>query len=72
MPPGKNGTSGEREIISFVESALLVEMVMDGGVNGGEFLQTSRLSKLEHGALPMTFIAARYERNLSATITFDC
>ena len=27
-------------------------MVVDRGVNGGEFLQSSRLSEPQHGALP--------------------
>ena len=29
-----------------------VEMVVDRGVNGGEFLQSSRSSEPQHGALP--------------------
>ena len=40
-PLGKSGGAVQLETVSAVEVAFLVEVVMDGGVDGGEFLQTS-------------------------------
>ena len=37
------------EIVSGVEMSFLIEEVVDGGMNGGEFLQTSHLPETEHG-----------------------
>ena len=48
-PLGESGGTVELEIVSAVERALLVEMVADGGMNGGEFLQTSHAAKPLHG-----------------------
>jgi len=39
------------EIVSAVESALGIEQVVDPGVNGGEFLQTSHPPEAKHRSL---------------------
>jgi hypothetical protein len=49
-PLGESDGSVELEIVSAVVSAFLIEVVMDGAVNGYEFLQTSHLSETEHGS----------------------
>ena len=48
MPLGESGVAVELEIGPAVKLALQVEMVMDGGMNGGEFLQTSHTTKAQH------------------------
>jgi hypothetical protein len=40
-PLSKSSGSIELEIVSWVEVALLIEMVVDGRVDGSELLQTS-------------------------------
>jgi hypothetical protein len=41
------------EIASAVERALLIEMVVDGGMNGDEFLQTSHAAEPLYGSSPV-------------------
>ena len=50
-PLGESGGAVGLEILSAIEGALLIEMVMDRGVNGGELLQCSHPTKAEHRAL---------------------
>ncbi len=47
-PLGKSGGAVSLEVVSAVEVAFLVEVVMDGGVDGSEFLQTSHASETQH------------------------
>ncbi len=47
-PLSQCGGAVELEIVPAVEVAFLVEMVMDGGMDGGEFLKTSHPSEAEH------------------------
>ena len=47
-PFGDSGGAVQFEIIAAVEMAFLVEVVMDGGVDGSEFLQTSHASETQH------------------------
>ena len=47
-PLGQSDGAVELEIVSVVERALLVEMVADGGMNGGELLQTSHATEPLH------------------------
>ena len=49
--PKADRYSVELEIVSVVERALLVEMVADGGMNGGELLQTSHATEPLHCSL---------------------
>jgi hypothetical protein len=51
VPFSKSGGTGELEIVSSVERALLMEMVADGSVSGGEFLQNSHATEPLHGSL---------------------
>ena len=51
-PLGKSGGPVELEIGPAVEMSFLVKMVLDGGVDGNELLQTSHLSEAEHGPFP--------------------
>ena len=48
-PLGESGGAVGLEIVSAVEGAFLVEMIADGGMNGGEFLQTSHAAEPLHG-----------------------
>jgi hypothetical protein len=51
LPPlGRSGGSFEFEMVSDVEGALLIEVVMDERRNGGELLQTSHLPEAKHYA----------------------
>ena len=50
-PLGQSDGAVELEIVSVVERALLVEMVADGGMNGGELLQTSHATEPLHCSL---------------------
>ncbi len=47
-PLGKSGGAVSLKVVAAVEVAFLVEVVMDGGMNGGEFLQTSHASETQH------------------------
>ena len=47
-PLGKSGGAVSLKVVSAVEVAFLVEVVMDGGVDGSEFLQTSHASETQH------------------------
>lgn len=47
-PRGESSGTVQLEILSAVEGALLIEVVVDRGVDGGEFLQASHLSKPQH------------------------
>ena len=47
-PLGKSGGAVQLEIVSAVEVALVVEVIMDRGVNGGKFLQASHAPKTLH------------------------
>jgi len=51
-PPGESSGAVQFEIVSTVERPLLIEMVVDGSMNGGEFLQTSHLPAATHRASP--------------------
>jgi len=48
-PLGKSSASGQFKILTRVKMAFLIEVVVDGGMDGSEFLQTSHLSKALHG-----------------------
>jgi len=48
-PFGKRGVAIELEIVSAVERALLVEMVVGGDMSGDEFLQTSHAAEQLQG-----------------------
>ena len=48
-PLGKCGGAGFLEMISAGEAAFLVEVVVDGRVDGGELLQTSHAPESLHG-----------------------
>jgi hypothetical protein len=50
-PLGKSGGAVQLKIVSAVEVAFVVEVSMDRGMDGGEFLQTSHPPEAEHGAL---------------------
>ncbi len=47
-PLGKSGGAVSFKVVSALEVAFLVEVVMDGGVDGCEFLQTSHASETQH------------------------
>lgn len=51
-PLGESGCAVGLEDGSAGETAFLVEMVRDGGVDGGELLKTSHPPKTEHRPLP--------------------
>jgi hypothetical protein len=51
-PLGESGGAVLLENVSAGEAAFLVEMVEDGRVDGGEFLQTSHAPKSLHRPLP--------------------
>ena len=51
-PLGKSGGPGQLEDASAGERSFLVEVVVDGGMDGGEFLQTSHPPETLHGAFP--------------------
>ena len=51
-PLGKGSGSVELEFVSAVEVAFVVEVVLHGGVDGGEGLQTSHAPETEHRPLP--------------------
>jgi len=48
-PLGESSGSVGLEIVSAVECALMIEMLADGGMNGGEFLHTSHAAEPLHG-----------------------
>ena len=50
-PLGKSGGTVGLEVLSTVEAELLVEVVMDRGVDGYEFLQTSHPPEPQHRPL---------------------
>jgi hypothetical protein len=50
-PLSESGSTVKLEIVPAVERALLIEMVVDGGMNGDEFLQTSHAAEPLHGSL---------------------
>jgi hypothetical protein len=50
-PLGQSSGAAQLEILSAVEGAFPIEMVVGRGVNGGEFLQRSHSSEPQHGAL---------------------
>ncbi len=47
-PFGESGGAVSLKVASAVGVALLVEVVMDGGVDGSELLQTSHASETQH------------------------
>lgn len=51
-PLGESGAVGLLEGVSGIEVAVLVEVVVDRRVNGGELLKTSHLPEAEHRPLP--------------------
>ena len=51
-PLGESGGSVELEIGPAVEMSFLVKMVLDGGVDGDEFLQTAHAPEAQHRPLP--------------------
>jgi hypothetical protein len=51
-PLSESGGAVKLEIVSAVERAFLIEMVVDGGMNSDEFLQTSDAAEPLHGSLP--------------------
>jgi hypothetical protein len=48
-PLGKSGDTVQLETFAETEVALLIEMVVDNGMNSDEFLQTSHAPKTKHG-----------------------
>ncbi len=50
-PLGESGSAAGLEFLSIVEGAFLIEMVVNGGMNGDEFLQRSHPSETKHRAL---------------------
>ena len=52
MPLIQSSGAVELEIASRIEMSFLVEMIMDGGVDGDEFLQTSHAPGAEHRPQP--------------------
>ena len=51
-PPGQGGGSVLFENVAAVEMALAVEVVVDRGVDGGEFLQGLDVSEPRHRPFP--------------------
>jgi len=51
-PLGESVGALDLEDISTREAAFLIEVVGDGRVDGGEFLQTSHAPEAQHGPLP--------------------
>ncbi len=49
-PLGKSGGPGQLEDASAGERSFLVEVIEDGGMDGGEFLQTSHAPETLHRA----------------------
>ena len=49
-PLGKGGSSGQPEDVPAGEAAFVIEVVWEGGVNGGEFLEISHAPEPEHEA----------------------
>ncbi len=47
-PLGKSGGAVELEVVPAVEVAFLIKEIVDGGMDGGEFLQTSHPPEAEH------------------------
>jgi hypothetical protein len=56
-PLGESSGAVEFEIVSAVEGAFLIEMVVDGRMNCGELLQTSHLPEAEH----RTFSSSKWQ-----------
>jgi hypothetical protein len=50
LPLGEGGRSSGFEIVSADEVAVLVEVVVEGGVHGAELLQGFHLPEAEHGS----------------------
>jgi hypothetical protein len=50
-PLSESGGTVQLEIVPAVERALLIEMVVDGGMNGDEFLQTLHAAEPLHDSL---------------------
>jgi hypothetical protein len=50
-PLSEGGGTVKLEIVSAAERAHLIELVVDGGVSGDEFLQTSHAAEPLHGPL---------------------
>ena len=50
-PLSESSGAVQLEVCSAVEVAFLVEMIVDRRVDGNEFLQCSRSSEAQHGAL---------------------
>jgi hypothetical protein len=50
-PLSESGGTVKLEIVTAVERAFLIEMVVDGGMNGDDFLQTSHAAEPFHGSL---------------------
>lgn len=50
-PFGERGGAALFEDRLVIEGAVLVKVVEDGGVDGGEFLQTSHLPEVRHRSL---------------------
>ncbi|GEM_PF-5461637 len=59
-PLGECSGAVDLEIWSGVEDALRVEIIVDRGVNGDEFLQTSHLSEAQHG----TFSSSKWQARI--------
>jgi len=51
-PLGESGSAVDLEILTDVEVALLIEEIVDRGVDGSEFLQCSHAPEAEHRPLP--------------------
>ncbi len=51
-PLGESGGAVDLEVLSAVETALQIEMVLDYGENGNEFLQCLPPPEAEHRPLP--------------------
>jgi len=56
-PLGKSGGAVSLKVVSAVEVAFLIEVVVDGGVDGSEFLQASHLPEAQH----RTFSSSKWQ-----------
>ena len=50
-PLGESGSAGSLEVRTAGETALMVEVIVDRGMDGDEFLQTSHLPETKHRTL---------------------
>jgi hypothetical protein len=51
MPPNESGSAVKLAVFSAVEVAFLLEMIVDRGMDGDEFLQVSHAAEAQHRPL---------------------